>query len=202
MANQTISAINGLSAFHTIKADSQPNPNGGAIGLTISELTHQGKLNLRCGADMHKKITKIIGMNSNPANNQVTQAGDWFVVWLGPDEVMLLVEAGAEGAIAKQINDAAGKAHMAVNDVTDALVSIKLKGPAVRQVLAKGCALDLHKDHFTKGECAQTIMAHSGITLICVDEDEFILIGRTSFTDYIVAYLADAALEYGYEVKA
>ena len=202
MANQSISAINGLSAFYTIKANSQPNPNGGAIGLVISELTHQGKLNLRCKADMHKKVTKIIGMDSNPANNKVTQAGNRFAVWLGPDEVMLLVEAGAETAIAKQIHDNAGKAHMAVNDVTDALVSIQLKGAAVRNVLAKGCALDLHKDHFIKGDCAQTIMAHAGITLICVEEDEFIIIGRTSFAEYIVAYLADAALEYGYEVKA
>ena len=202
MANQSISAINGLSAFYTIKADSQPNPAGGVIGLTISEITHQGKLNLRCGAAMHKKITKIIGMDSNPANNKVTQAGNRFAVWLGPDEVMLLVEAGAETAIAKQIHDSADKNHMAVNDVTDALVSISLKGAAVRKVLAKGCALDLHKDHFTKGECAQTIMAHAGVTLICAEDDEFILIGRTSFAEYILAYLADAALEYGYEVKA
>ena len=202
MANQSISAINGLSAFHTIEADSQPNPNGGDIGVVISEITHQGKLNLRCSADMHKKVTKIIGMDSNPANNHVTIAGERYVVWLGPDEVMLLVEAGAETAIEKQINDAAGKAHMAVNNVTDALVSITLKGKAVRHVLAKGCALDLHKDHFQPGQCAQTIMAHAGMTLICVGEDEFILIGRTSFADYIVSYLADAALEYGYKVKA
>ena len=200
MAKSAPALIDGLSAFYGKDKQAMPNPNGGAVGMVLRELTHQGKLNLRCSDKFHKQVSKIIGLDSNPSNNHFTAAGDRLAVWLGPDEVMILLEAGAETAMARQIKDAGSKDHIAVNDVTDALTSLSLTGPSVRAVLAKGCALDLHKDYFTSGMCAQTTLSHAGVTILCKDADEFIIICRTSFTDYLVDYLCDAALDCGYQL--
>ena len=205
MANSSQSAtalINGHSAFMSIKAASSPAPDGGKVGLTISEMTHQGKLNIRCNSAFHKTLSKLTGLKTAVANNKFDATKSRYAIWQSPDETLVLTEAGAEAALAKQMTDAAGKHHIAVNDITDALTSLHLTGPAVRAVLAKGCALDLHKDHFVAGDCAQTTFSHAGVTILALGDDEMIILCRTSFTDYTVAYLCDAALEYGFELKA
>lgn len=197
-----LSAIHGHSAFMNIKAASQPAPEGGLVGVVISEMTHQGKLNIRCDKKFHATLSKLVGLETATPNNQFAATASRFAIWLAPDETLILTEAGSEAALAKQIADAAGKAHISVNDVTDALTSLHLKGDQVRAMLAKGCPLDLHPAYFTKGQCAQTTLSHAGVTILALADDEMILICRTSFTDYVVSYLCDAALEYGYELKA
>ena len=202
MASQAKPGLQGNSAFHGIQAVSHPHPEGGKPGLVIEEVAFQGKLNLRCDGAFHKEVTKIVGFDTNAAPNRMNKAGERYAVWLGPDEVMLLVEAGAEAALAQQINDAGSSTHMAVTDITDAMTTLKLSGDSIRAVLAKGCALDLHKDHFKAGDVAQTILSHAGVTLICCADDSWLVLCRTSFTDYLVSYLADASLGCGCQVKA
>ena len=205
MANQArakTSLIQGHSAFMSIEAASAPAPNGGSVGVVISELTHQGKLNIRCQKNLHKTLSKLMGIDTNLDNNRFASTTSRYAIWLSPDEILVLTQAGEEGALAAQITAATKGAHSAVNDITDAMTSLHLKGASVRQMLAKGCAIDLHKDHFKAGDCAQTTLSHAGVTLLALGDDEMILICRTSFTDYVVAYLCDAALEYGFTLKA
>ena len=205
MANQArakTSPIQGHSAFMNIEAASSPAPDGGSVGVVMSELTHQGKLNIRCDENLHKKLTKLVGIETNLDNNRFASTKSRYAIWLSPDEILVLTGAGEEGELAAQITATAKGAHMAVNDITDAMTSLHLTGSSVRQMLAKGCAIDLHKDHFKAGDCAQTTLSHAGITLVALGDDEMILLCRTSFTDYVVTYLCDAALEYGFTLKA
>lgn len=205
MANQArakTALIQGHSAFMTIKAASAPAPNGGGVGVVMSELTHQGKLNIRCDKNLHKTLTKLVGIETHLENNRFSATASRYAIWLSPDEILILTQAGEEIGLATQITAAAKGAHMAVNDITDAMTSLHLTGASVRQMLAKGCAIDLHKDHFKAGDCAQTTLSHAGVTLLALGDDEMILLCRTSFTDYVVAYLCDAALEYGFTLKA
>ncbi len=85
--------------------------------------------------------------------------------------------------------------------ISDALSVYSLTGPCIREVLAKGCALDLHKTVFTQSMCAQTTLDRAAVTLICEGEDEIRLICRRSFADYVETWLKDAATEFGYEVR-
>ena len=52
------------------------------------------------------------------------------------------------------------------------------------------------------GQSAQSLLALSAVTLMAVADDAFILICRTSFAPYVQRWLADAALEYGYQYIA
>ena len=114
------------------------------------------------------------------------------------DEALLLCEAGTERDLRRKISaDLAGQ-HFAATNVTDALCVLQVEGPDVRAVLAKGCALDLHPRKFTPGQCAQTMLAHAGVTIIATDENCFLLICRTSFASYTLDWLQDAALEFGF----
>jgi sarcosine oxidase subunit gamma len=166
--------------------------------LRVQEVAHIGKINIRGTKSIAKVIWNHTGCDFPPANNMVSSAGARHIVWLGPDEALLLCEAGMERDLRRKISaDLAGQ-HFAATNVTDALCVLQVEGPEVRAVLAKGCALDLHPGKFGPGQCAQTMLAHAGVTMIATDENCFLLICRTSFAPYTLDWLQDAALEFGF----
>ena len=60
------------------------------------------------------------------------------------------------------------------------------------EVLAGGCALDLHPSVFPPGSCAQTLLARAQVILYRTDEHTFRILVRPSFADYLRAWLRDA----------
>ena len=204
MANLSSSRpdFSGQTALAGLASNTSANPDGGAIGLVFGEMAHLGKLNLRGQNDLAKAVKVITGCTFPPKANRFQSAGDRHVVWLGPDEYLLLCEAGKEQELQGSLNSMIPSPHFAITDVSDSLCALSLRGPAVRAVLAKGCGLDLHPKKFTAGQSAQSLLALSAVTLMAVADDAFILICRTSFAPYVQRWLADAALEYGYQYIA
>ena len=204
MANLSSSRpdFSGQTALAGLASNTSANPDGSAIGFIFSEMAHLGKLNLRGQNDLAKAVKVITGCTFPPKANRFQSAGDRHVVWLGPDEYLLLCEAGKEQELQDSLNSMIPSPHFAITDVSDSLCALSLRGPAVRAVLAKGCGLDLHPKKFTTGQSAQSLLALSAVTLMAVADDAFILICRTSFAPYVQRWLADAALEYGYQYIA
>jgi sarcosine oxidase subunit gamma len=82
-------------------------------------------------------------------------------------------------------------------DVSGQRVSLTLRGQHVRDVLAKGCALDLHRTVFRPGSSAQTTLGRAGVALLAGDgPDEFTVLVRQSFAGYLADWLIDAAEEF------
>ena len=195
--SQKSTILLGRSALQGQATKMLPNPNGGKPGLEFCEMAHLGKLNMRADKSAGKIIKSITGCTFPPAANKFTTAGERHAVWLGPDEFMIICEAGKDEELASAIHTSFGSLHAAVTNITDALAAFHLKGAAVRQVLAKGCALDLHQNSFTSDDAAQTLLSHAAVTIMALADDEFIVICRTSFASYLHDWLLDAALEYG-----
>ena len=195
--SQKSTSLPGRTALHETAATILPNPNGGKPGLVFYEMAHLGKLNMRADKSAGKIIKSITGCTFPPAANKFTTAGERHAVWLGPDEFMIMCEAGKDEELASAIQASFGSRHTAVTNITDALAAFHLKGAAVRQVLAKGCALDLNQNSFTSGDAAQTLLSHAAVTIMALTDDEFIVICRTSFASYLHNWFLDAALEYG-----
>jgi sarcosine oxidase subunit gamma len=108
-----------------------------------------------------------------------TSAGD--VLWLGPDEWLVV------GAREADYPDAA-----AAVDVSANRVCFELAGDDVEDVLAQGCALDLHPSAFAPGRCAQTLLARAQVILHRTDEETFRVLVRPSFAPYVRAWIEDA----------
>ena len=205
------SMLPGRSALAGKPATRHPNPKfnpggtnpdaskrgDGKPGLAFSEMVHLGKLNLRANKSASTQVKSIIGCAFPTAANRFSSAGERHVVWLGPDEFLIICEAGKDAELASTLESALKTQHYAVTNITDALAAFYLKGTAVRQVLAKGCAIDLHPGSFTSGDAAQTLLSHAAVTMLAVAENELIVICRTSFAPYLHDWLLDAALEYG-----
>ena len=199
--SQKSTILQGRSALHGQAATITANPNGGKPDLVFYEMAHLGKINLRIGESAGKMIKTITGCAFPPAANKFTSAGERHAVWLGPDEFLVLCEASKDEELTKDIQTGLSSRHSAVTNISDALAAFHLKGAAVRQVLAKGCSLDLHPDIFLSGDAAQTLLSHAAVTIMALAEDEFIVICRTSFASYLHDWLCDAALEYGVTFK-
>ena len=124
------------------------------------------------------QIDAQVSVRGEPPVAPNTVVGD--AIWLGPDEWLVL--GGREEDYA----------HMpAAVDVSANRVCLELSGDGAADVLARGCALDLHPSVFPPGRCAQTLVARAQVILYRT-EDAFGLLVRPSFADYLRAWLRDA----------
>lgn len=123
-------------------------------------------------------------------------AGDGRLVWLGPDEWLLTSPGTAPETLEAEAAAALRPAGGVAVDVSAQRTVLRLGGPRVREVLAKGCAIDLHPRAFVPGNSAQTTLGQAGVVLLAHDGDEFTLVVRASFAGYLATWLLDASLEY------
>ena len=170
-------------------------------GVVMCERAHLGKLILRGGPndDAFLEVVKgTLGAALPLESNRVSEGDSVTVLWLGPDE-WLVVTAPGEGAALGQALDAGVAPHGGIaTHVTDSRAVIGLSGPRARDVLAKGCPLDLHPQSFGPGHCAQSLVAKASVLIHQRDDGPRydLSVGR-SFATYLWRWLEDAAQEYG-----
>jgi sarcosine oxidase subunit gamma len=141
-------------------------------------------------------VQGVLGAAPPLAANTAAAFADGAILWLGPDE-WLVVAAGDSGALAARLAAALAGRHVAVTDVSSNRAVIELAGPRAADVLAKGCGLDLHPDVFRPGQCAQTLLARAQVILHRPgDAPAWRLHVRGSFAAYLAGWLLDAAGEY------
>ncbi len=128
-------------------------------------------------------------LNSNTA----TSAGGRTMLWLGPGEWRVVGPPGDEAALLAALSRAVPRRLAAVVEVSDFYAMIRIGGPDARDVLARGCPLDLHPRAFGAGRCAQSLLA--GIDVLLHQRDDaptFELHVRWSLADYLWGWLGDA----------
>ena len=157
--------FSGATALPNKPAIKSASPTGGAVGLVFHVMEHLGKLNIRGDNSLKAAVKAATGCHFPPLANQFETAGERHIVWLGPDEYLLLCESGKEKTLHDALTSTIKTSHFAITDVSDSLCALSLSGAAVRDVLAKGCSLDLHPSNFGTGRCSQSLLAHAGIIL-------------------------------------
>ena len=175
-----------------------------SVGVELKERAFLGHLNLRGDpADQAflDAVQRVLCFSLPLESNTVAERGELAALWLGPDEWLVLTSPGRENGLAAALRDALGDLFTAVTDVTGGQTVINLSGTHVRDVLAKGCTLDLHPRAFGPGRCAQTLVAKAMVTIRQIDDSpSFDIIVRRSFADYLARWIEDAAQEHGLAV--
>jgi sarcosine oxidase subunit gamma len=124
------------------------------------------------------------------------------VLWLGPDEWLVVGTDGDPAVLVALLSHAVGEGPGSVVDVSANRDTLVLSGPNARELLEKGCTLDLHPRSFTAGRCAQTTFARGHVLLWQTEAEDspsgpvYRLLFRGSFADYFADWLTDAAAEY------
>ena len=196
-------------------------------GARIGPLDHLG-LAARIGAGAgaavllgERRFVAMLDLRGDPANvdflgvaeaalgaalplqpNTTASAGEIKLLWLGPDEWLVLSPPGGETALEKKLAEAVGPHGGYVTEIGESRTTIIVSGLRARDVLAKGCPLDLHPDAFGPEACAQSLIGPVGVAIHRAstgpaDPPRFELIVLRSFADYLWRFLEDAGLEYG-----
>lgn len=140
----------------------------------------------------------LLGVELPTTPSTYAKSADTTVIWLGPDE-WLVTGTSLTGpeleARLRQILAAHGGAAV---DVSGQRTTLRLRGSHSRDVLAKGCAIDLHPNAFGRGAAAQTTLGQTGVVLMAVGGDgtDYRILVRSSFARYLADWLLDAAEEY------
>lgn len=164
-----------------------------ADGFHLEELPFSTQLSLRAdpGGPAAAAVERALGCPL-PAPCTLTRAGQADVLWLGPDEFLLLAPPGRQAFLRRQMRMAIGAEFATVTDVSAQRTTLDLSGSRVRDVLARGCAIDLDLRVSPPGTCVQTLLARAGVILIVDGPDQIRLLVGSSFAPYVADWLADA----------
>jgi sarcosine oxidase subunit gamma len=178
----------------------------GDAGVILGESPHRCQINLRGNpgdSAFLDAVANVIGTRPPATANRVSAGNDCSVLWLGPDEWLVVSAPGRESKLAPALRQALAGQHAAVVDVSEARTVIAIAGPHARETLQKGTTIDLHPRAFGPGDCAQTGLSRANIILHQTDAapryDIYVL---NSFADYLWTWLERAAAEYGLAVSA
>jgi sarcosine oxidase subunit gamma len=169
--------------------------------VQITEVPFKAQVTLRVDPESAaaERVGKALGTILPAQAGEVAESGNLLILWLGPDEWLLVGQEGSAEAIQDTLTEALAGEHAAVVDVSAHRTILDVTGPMARELLNKGCALDLHPRSFGAGNCVQTMLARAGVILVCrcAEAPSYWVIVRSSFADYLADWLADAASEYG-----
>ena len=140
-------------------------------------------------------VAEVIGGPLPSEPNTTRRYGGLDVMWLGPDEWLLVTTDGSDSDLETALRARFDGQHASVTDVSAQRTIIEIAGRSARAVLAHGCALDLHPSRFGPGRCAQTLIARAHAILVGRGEDSIWLVVQVSFAEYLADWLLDASLE-------
>ncbi|WP_405651514.1 sarcosine oxidase subunit gamma [Streptomyces sp. NBC_00019] len=172
--------------------------SGGAVRL--AELPFLAQLNVRLDAKgtAAEAVGLALDLQLPLQPNTVVRTGELTVLWLGPDEWLLVGPPGTERELESRIRTAAGDEPVSVTDVSAQRTTLLVAGPRAHDLLAHGCALDLHPRSFGSGRCAQTTLGRTQVIVVARADSRagFWVLVRSSFAGYLTDWLLDAATEY------
>ena len=145
------------------------------------------------------EAARLLGLTSLPAMPGTCASGtDTTVIWFGPQEWLVTSTQRGGEALETELHEAVAAAGGAAVDVSAQRTTVRLRGAHARDVLAKGCSLDLHPRVFGPGAAAQTMLALAAVVLIPLDDKgtDYRIIVRSSFAGYLADWLIDALDEY------
>ncbi|WP_427134638.1 sarcosine oxidase subunit gamma [Pseudarthrobacter sp. S9] len=122
------------------------------------------------------------------------------VLWLGPSEFLAVAPEDAHdtlgGDLVRALTEALDGAEGQVVDLSANRTTFELSGPRARDVLEKGCPLDLHPRVFRPGMALATEIGNIPAMLLKTGEETFRVFPRASFAEFLGRWLLDAMREY------
>lgn len=194
------------SPLDHLSLDARAVGDPGGAGVVAGERRFIAKVSLRgdpADPAFAAGAKTALGFAPPVAPNTVDGKRDRYALWLGPDEWLVVGAPDTQDKTVAALRAALAGCHAAVTDVSEGRTIIRLTGAHARDVIAKGCPIDLHPRAFGPGRCAQSRYARALVILHQLDEaPTFDLHVDRSFADYLWRVIEDASLEYGFAVVA
>jgi sarcosine oxidase subunit gamma len=179
-------------------------PSGGAVGVLVSERTNVTLASVAARRNstgaLARRMREVFGFEP-PLQPRHIGGDDVALVWTGPAQ-WLAIGAGVKGdaLVGWLRTELSGLAS--ISDQTDGHVVIRLRGPDVRNLLARGLPIDLHVSAFVPGHAAVTMLGHVGLYVWQVDaRPTYDLAVPATYAAYVWRWIAAAAAQFGLAVE-
>jgi sarcosine oxidase subunit gamma len=165
------------------------------VGIAVEPFV--AMVDVRLGSVGPETRTRL-GVDLPTIANTWVPADAGRAVWLGPDEWLLSSTTETPEEFEGRVRAAVLPLGGSATDVSAQRIGLRLTGARVRDVLAKGCSIDLHPRSFGRGSSAQTALGQAGVVLLALSDagDDYAVLVRSSFAGYLADWLLDAALEF------
>ena len=168
-------------------------PNGAA---SLEDRSGTAKFSLRGDTTDGAFATAVqtaLGMALPVEPNRTNGDGERTLLWLGPDEWLLVCPAADNAAVEAALT----AAELIATPVGEGRATIRLSGSRAVDVLRKGTSLDVHPGVFRPGHCAQTLLEQAAVLIHRLTEPAgYDIYCERSVAEYLWRWLQDAAQEF------
>lgn len=169
----------------------------GARGVALREVAFLTMVGLRVEpfSGPAGRVAARLGTQLPTRCGSTSASGDDTVLWLAPDELLVVSARDAAELTAELVAALHGEPGSVV-DLSANRSTLELNGPSARDLLEKGCPLDLHPRSFAVGDAYATTLAGVPVLLWRTGAQSYRVLPRSSFADHVGRWLVDAMAEY------
>ncbi len=190
---------------HLLKPGRYPRADGGASSLVIQERPNVAQLQVIArkdqGASLARRLSALLGAATALAPLEGAEADGVDVYATGPLEYWVFSETHSAQVLERRLADELGETA-SLFDQSHARIVVRISGDSATGLLAKGTPLDLDAGAFPAEGASHTMIEHIPALVArravpaCYD-----LSVPRSYAGSFVAWLAEAALGFGYTVQ-
>jgi sarcosine oxidase subunit gamma len=137
-------------------------------------------------------VREATGVES-PGPLGVVGSGRATLLWMAPDELLALVEAGDAAEALDDLRARTAHLHALVEDVSDMRAAFVIEGAATRDVLSRLTPADVSPVALPPGRVRRTRLGQVAAALWLPEEGRAEVLCFRSVADYVFALLEDAA---------
>lgn len=176
---------------------------GSGEKVSVREIPFLSQIGLRAipGSESAKALENVIGAALPEAGKVAEGDHGRSVLWLGPDEFLVIGEEESKGGtapedLAAELKEALGALSGQVVDLSGNRTTVELIGPEAEDVLNSAIRIDLDERAFPVGDVRATLLGTTPIIVWRIGAQEFRLLPRASFAVHVAHWLLDAMREH------
>lgn len=166
--------------------------SGGALGFVHLR-------GLSSDAAFTQAITTVLGASVPTQPKQTVYTEQAVVLWLSPDEWLLVCAYQHKNQLLSSLQDALKGVYAQVVDNSGGFMLLRIQGDDASTVLRHISPYNVMA--LQTGECVQTIAKKTTVVIAKVDDNDYAVVFRRSFADYLWRILQKTAKPYGYAVQ-
>ena len=143
-------------------------------------------------------LRSALGLEADPQANHALAGSDVTLLWTGADQWLAVSSEQSVETLGNAVRTGLGGADSTFTDLSHARTVVRVGGAMARDLIAKGCPLDV--DALVPGDSASSMLGSFNVIIHCRAEDSFDLYVFRSFGLAMWEWLCEEALEFGVRV--
>lgn len=161
----------------------------------LRQLPPASRLVLRGSPQVLAAAADALGLQRSEVPCRAVRSDGRAILWLGPDERLLIGPADATREMQEPLQRALGGMPHSLVEISHGQTAFELSGARAAAALNIGCPLDLDPASFPVDMCTRTVFAKAQIVLWRTSPETFRVETARSFAPYVTKVLALAACE-------